>query len=399
MKRRYRRGGVLLTFRRKLTRRRLEEFAATGHRLERERRAAEVVERLLRTTPRDEWPTLAERPELQTAGALERLGNTVAALVTKEPVEALAVAELAVATAEGLAPRAYPLPIVPQLRAHAWKDLGKALRFLGRNREALDAFDKAEGLIEGFMALEHDRAIVRFNRAMSLQEVERFDEARALLADSKEVFDDHGDDRNAVLCGLGEGALLHRLRRYREAREVYFLLFTAGGDLDTETRAALHRVIGLCSIELGDFREAEANLLQAAKLHTTLGQPMEIVKDDTMLGRLYLRRGETERAVDHLRPLRRELLKHRLTEEAGICGLEIVEGLLVLGRASAAEKLAQQIVSEFTGAGFNRRAITALAYLKEAITANRASTKLATEVREYIISLRTSPERDFVATR
>ena len=107
-------------------------------------------------------------------------------------------------------------------------------------------------------------------------------------------------------------------------------------------------------------------------------------------------RADSERAINHLRPLRREFLGHRLTEEAGICGLEIVEGLLILQNGSAAEKLARQIVSEFTAAGFNKRAIAALAYLTEAITLNRASTTLATEVREYIVSLRTSPERDFV---
>jgi hypothetical protein len=75
-----------------------------------------------------------------------------------------------------------------------------------------------------------------------------------------------------------------------------------------------------------------------------------------------------------------------------------VEGLLVLGRTSAAETLARKIVSEFTAAGLSTRAVGALGYLTEAITANRASVTLVTEVREYIVSLRTSPERDFAAS-
>lgn len=72
--------------------------------------------------------------------------------------------------------------------------------------------------------------------------------------------------------------------------------------------------------------------------------------------------------------------------------------MLVLGRTSAAEMLARKIFGEFTTAGLNGRAIGALGYLTEAITAKRASATLVTEVREYIVSLRTSPERDFVAS-
>ena len=49
-------------------------------------------------------------------------------------------------------------------------------------------------------------------------------------------------------------------------------------------------------------------------------------------------------------------------------------------------------------AGLNKRAIEALAYLTEAITARTASTPLVTRVRDYIVSLRTSPERDFALT-
>lgn len=77
------------------------------------------------------------------------------------------------------------------------------------------------------------------------------------------------------------------------------------------------------------------------------------------------------------------------------CGLEMVEAFLLLERPSEAETLARTIVSEFTLAGLNTRAITALGYLSEAIAARKAKPALVTRVREYIVSLRRSPERDF----
>lgn len=192
--------------------------------------------------------------------------------------------------------------------------------------------------------------------------------------------------------------MLQRLRRYREAREIYLLLFTATKEIDTETRAALHRVIGMCSLELGDFREAELNLRQSIADYQILGQRLEVIKGQRCLGVLFIRRGEVDRGVQYLRPIRREFISSGLAEEAGLCGLDIVEGLLLLRRASTAETLARRIIGEFMAAELNTRAIGALGYLTEALAANRASATLVTEVREYIISLRTYPERDFATS-
>ena len=38
--------------------------------------------------------------------------------------------------------------------------------------------------------------------------------------------------------------------------------------------------------------------------------------------------------------------------------------------------------------------MTALGYLSEAIATRQASAKMAAEVREYVLSLRTTPERE-----
>lgn len=375
----------------------LAEFEIHRRQLDAERRAASaMVEPLLRNTPLSSWPALAEDPDLKTAGALERLGNLVAQKLNENPREAHAIAELAVSLAEGLPPGVYPPVIIGQLQAHAWKDLGKALRYLGRNAQAVEAFCTADERISP--GLIHDRAIVRFNLAMSLQELGQFDESFRCITESRAVFDKYGDVRNALLCGFAEGALLQRLLQFREAREIYLLIFASTKPIDKETAASLHRVIGLCSLELADFRDAEMNLKHSIALSKEIGQPTEVLKGQAALGRLFNRRGEPARAIDYLRPVRRDFLRKGLAEEAGICGLEIVEGFLVLGKPSTAETLARRIVSEFTAAGLNVRAVGALGYLAEAITARRASTKLVADVRDYIVSLRTSPKRDFVTT-
>ena len=186
-----------------------------------------------------------------------------------------------------------------------------------------------------------------------------------MLAECKQVFRDHGDTKRLVLCGIAEGVLLHRLRKYREAREAYLLLLASTRDaIDPESIACLHHAIGHSSVDLRDFDVAETHLTRAVALFRELNQPLQALKGELGRGRLLVHKGEVERGIAHLRPVRREFLRNAMIEEAGLAGLEIVEALLVRDSASEAEALARQIVAEFTAAGLNTRAITALGYLQ-----------------------------------
>jgi tetratricopeptide (TPR) repeat protein len=377
--------------------RHIAEFAATARRLQEERdAAANLVERLLRDLPRERWMELAPRPELQTCGALEKLGSFAAQALGRDPRQALASAQLAVSIATSLNTGSYPPVVIAQLCAHAYKDLAKAHLYLGRFDDALAALDEAEARIAPYGALVHDLAIVQLVRAATLQEINRYDEAFAVLASSREIFRNHSDSKRVFICGIAEGVLLHRLQRYREAREAYLLLLAASSDSpDRESIACLHNVIGHCSVDLGDFDAAETYLSRAIELFHAIGQPLQAAKAELGRGRALIRRGEVNRGIAHLRPIRADFLRNALIEEAGLCGLEIVEALLLRGSTTEAEALARQIITEFTSASLNKRAITALGYLSESIASRKASTELVTKVREYIVSLRTSPEREF----
>lgn len=394
-----RKPAVLAGFRRRVDHARAQEFAETARRLQDERAAAaNVVERLLLDTPRDEWPALAERAELRTSGALEWLGNFVAQVLGRDPQHALAVAELAVSIAEAIPENAYPAPILAQLQAHAWKDLGQALLYLGRFPDALAALDDADRRIAPFGSLAHDAGIVGTVRAETLQQTDRFDEALRVLAECKRIFRDHADTRRLLRAGIAEGVLLHRLRRFREAREAYLLLLASMREaMDTDSAACLHNVIGHCSVDLGDFDAAETYLTRAVVLFSDLGQPLQAAKAELGRGRIFIRTGRVDRGIAHLRAIRAQFLLGGLIEEAGLCGLEIVDGLLLRDDAREAVALSRRIIAEFTAASLSKRAIHALGYLQEAIATRRASSTTVANVRDYIISLRTSPEREFVA--
>jgi tetratricopeptide (TPR) repeat protein len=382
----------------------VEEFSRFVRQLAYERAAASSgrIDDLLAATPVERWSELVEHPELRTYGALEFLSHIFAGMLPRDPRRALVLAQLGVSLAENLPANAYPASTFVQAKLYAWKDLGTVLRILSRNQESIDALLTAEAAIlqyydhgAGAGALTHDLAIIHFCLAVTYQEVARFTESRELLTNCKAVFREHGDDQRYVLCVFAEGVLLQRHRNYREAREIYLLVLATNKTIDTESRAALHHTIGLCCIELGDFAEADDNFAEAIALYQQVGKRIGIMTAELGRGRLLLRQGSHAAAIDHLRAVRRDFLRNSMPEEAGLAGLEIVEALLNLGRTSAAETLARKIVREFTVAHLSARAITALGYLSEAIAANDAPAALATEVREYIVSLRTTPERDF----
>ncbi|MBC8130197.1 MAG: hypothetical protein H7Y08_07725 [Rhizobiaceae bacterium] len=381
-----------------ILRSRFREFSLAADRIREERHSAPfTVGRLLKT--HNNWAALARHPDIQNSGAVEVLGRIANEALNSDPQYALSVATLAANIAESLPEGVYPVINVAQVRSHAWKDYGKALRYVARVPEAIEAFERSATYIEPYGGLMHDLAIVRFNLAVALQEANRHAESLLLLHQCKKIFRDYRDARNAALVTYTEGVLLQRLNKFREARETYLLLLASTTDITKETLASLHQSIGHCCVDLGDFEQAEANFLRGIALHRELGQPLQALKGELGLGRLYLRRGDYHLVVSHLRPVRRQFIRKSLFEEAGLCGLEIVQALLLQNRLPEAENLARKIVHEFVTADLNSRAITALAYLAEAISTRKATPDLAHDVREYVISLRATPERDFELTR
>jgi tetratricopeptide (TPR) repeat protein len=327
---------------------------------------------------------------------IERLGALIDEQMTRGPRQALALADLAVDLAEAIDPAGYPAITLGQTRAQAWKDRGKVLSYLARHDEAIDAFAEAERQIARFPTLEHNRAIIQLNLAITCQESGRYVDAITLLVHCKTVFRDHGDEDLFVLSAFYEGVVLQRQHRYREARETYLLLVTSSANITKRTLAALYQTIGVCSLELHEFEVADTHLKKAIALHTELGQPLDAVKGDHARGLLLLRSGLLPDGIIHLRAVRHQYLKACLAEEAGLCGLEMVGAMLALGQAETAEALGRTIMNEFLAASLNTRAITAVSYLSEAIAGRRASPELATRVQEYVLSLRTEPEREFI---
>jgi tetratricopeptide (TPR) repeat protein len=374
---------------------RLREFAATARKLREERETTgDLVQRLLRETPQEEWGRLAEVEELRNSGTIEVLGREAATRLKKTPTESLALAELAKDLAYAIPGADYPAVVIGQLRAQAWKDYGRALSVLAKHEQALLALDHADAELESFGTLGHDQAILWLQRAIVLQNLRRFDESATLLLDAKSVFQENGDELLYAKCAVAEAQLLVRRGDHRGARAVLVPILESG---DVQHVAIARSTLGWCAIELSDPEDALSQFHEAMVHYRILGWDVEILRLEYGMGAALLRLARLDEALWQLGAARQKFLRHQLVEEAGLCGLEMIEAYLMRGETGMAQPLAVTLVHEFTDAGLNRRAIAALAYLQDMLEESNVSREVVRSVSTYIVALRHDPAREFMA--
>jgi tetratricopeptide (TPR) repeat protein len=380
---------------------RVAEFAAAARRIVVERaNAADVVTQLLSDTPREEWLSLADRPELQNNGALEQLSREIDRALDRHPQDALPLSLLATKVADSLPDDQYPAVVTAQIRAHAWKDRAQALTFNGKQEDALDAILHSEKVLQPFGTVAHDRAIVEITKARILQHFERFDDALILVNSARKTFNQHGDARRTLLCGITEGAIHYRLGQYSLACDVFRRLLTIAKVVGDEVSlASVHNNLACCLLELGETKQANTHFSSALAGCNNAGRHIDGLRTEMSFGRLFVARGKVAEGLLHLTSARNAFLRHGFTQESGLCALDIAIALYATHRDDEAQKMARTAVDELRSAAVNVRMRTALEYLDHKLVAHDAAATAVRHVRDYIVALQSDPSRGFtVAT-
>jgi tetratricopeptide (TPR) repeat protein len=156
---------------------------------------------------------------------------------------------------------------------------------------------------------------------------------------------------------------------------------------DVHTLAQLFNNIGNCCLELGELDAAGTYLLQAVSIFEDLGIKVDAIHCRWTIGRLMLSSGRMTEALAKLRAIHEDFEQMHMVGEAGLVGLDMVEALLRLGKSDEASLICRYLVERFTNAGMSTNAVTALAYLREALAAGKATPKLASHVRNYLKEL------------
>ncbi len=376
----------------------LEDVLRFRERLDVEESAGAAALRPLLTRPPEEWPSIvASTPALHSGGAISPFLAEARVLLNAAPGRALALLDQARVVAAALRDDAYPARTTFMYRGYVARDRATTLTVLGRFPEAFEALSQAEAAMRQAAVPWHELAILDHVRANVLTAAGRPAEALGPIRRAIHTLGEFGDLIGATKAQVLEAVVLYDLGDLVRARDAFEACLAPLKDLgDLNTLARTYSNLGFCHLDLGDPDRAGAAYLQAMALYTELGLLTERVKIRWGLGRMLLQTGRSAEGLPVLRQALMEFDGFGMTAEAGLVTLEIVEALLALGQPAEAPALCQAVLDRFLAAGMTANALAALAYLKEAVAAGRATPTLARQVHLFLEALPTHPDQAFL---
>jgi tetratricopeptide (TPR) repeat protein len=356
---------------------------------------AEAILQALLAGSREEWmPRLQEHPEWRTAGVVRKLIAQVYTVVVAMPPDAVEMTTLATTISEELNAADYPSDTIARLRGAAWRDKAYALFYVGKFTEAEAAIFASERHFCSCVVSEYDLARLGIVKALVLRPFERFAEASDVAVESAQTFERHGDLNRTVSAKLAEVHMLFSRQMYAQAEQ---LLLDLDGKISSSTHVDTHaRVLGNlgeCYRKLGNVDLATYYYDCASALLDGIGATTETVRTRWNVAVMLAEAGKVADSCERLRGLTREMEQLGMTSEAALASLDVAEFLLAQNRYEEVEEICRSTMQAFELAGlsFTTRALTALAYIREAANHRRSDRTLVKDVREYIRKLPSQP--------
>jgi tetratricopeptide (TPR) repeat protein len=344
---------------------------------------------------REEWlPRLKQNPEWWTAGVVRKLIDRAYAAVVTMPPDAVEMTTVATTIAEQLDPLDHPSDTVPRLRGSAWRDRAYALYYTGDFPAAEAALFTAERHFSCCALNEYDLARLGIVKALVLRPFERFSDAAAVAAASALTFEYFGDLDKIASAKLAQVHMMYSRDLYVEAEQV---LLNLERQLATSTNAETHaRVLanlGFCNWKLRRVDSAIQYYDCASALLDAVGARTETVRIRWSVTVMLAEAGKVADACARLRDLTGEMEHLGMLSEAALAGLDVAELLLAQNRYEEVSEICRSAMNAFELAGlaYTSRAMTALAFIREAADQRRSDRELVRTVREYIRKLPAQP--------
>jgi tetratricopeptide (TPR) repeat protein len=249
----------------------------------------------------------------------------------------------------------------------------------------------AHRVLGHYAAADYDAARVSVVEAYVLRSMEEVGPALDDVRKSAATFRLYGDTAKASIASFAYAAVLMKANQYRDALDVFEQLLAVSQPFFIT--AQLHLSIGVCHRELRQFEPALRHYQIALDAFESSGSTSSAVRVRWNIAGVLLLAGRTRDAYPRLQAVRESLVSLGMHEEAALAGLEVVEILLIEERHAEVEQICREVVSYFETAGvpYGRHALTALAYMRDAAAARKATVELVREVRQYVSRLPKQP--------
>ena len=350
--------------------------------------AADAILPQLLAGPREQWmPRLMAHPEWRTAGVVRRLVGAAYTATSTVPLDGLEIAGLCTEIADHLDSSVFRAGAVEKLRGAAWRERAYALFYVGRYAEALVAADRADTAFRACVVDEYDRARVAIIRTLSLRAMEDFTGAMPSARFSTDVFARFADSVRVVSATLAQAQLHYSRGEYGRAIEILRPVeVRLRQSTDARSHASVLNTLGTCLWRNGQLEEALIDHETAAMLFDALELPTESARCRWNIASILVLAGHFDEARVRLESLRKTFGDLGMTSEATLVSLEVAELLLTGNDFEEVERICHTAMRAFeaTGLSYTSRALTALAYLREAAQRKAVSSAAVRHVREYI---------------
>ncbi len=371
-----------------------------GNAIQNERKAAPaLLAELLRHPVERQKLLVANSLRFRSYGLTEALLDAAFRGGFNDPRQAIGLAEVAVQMAEGIRNSVYGERLANDLRARACGTLGNAQRIASRLLDAEGSIARGFELAEQGTGDPAERARLLSFLASLRSDQLRFDEALAIHQRMKRIYRALGD-RHLAGRTTDQMAFVHRLKG--EFEKAIELSKRAVADMDParDARAVLVARQSLADslFEVGRLEEANGQCTALRPEWARLGNELDSLRCDWLLGKILHRQGRVRRAEEGFRRIRDRFVELEIPYDAALASLDLAAALFEQGKTVEMTRRLAEAIPMFRGLGIHREALAALAFLKQATELEQATVGMIRATARFVAESSRNPDLRFRST-
>jgi len=351
---------------------------------------------LTRSTPEHRGLLVQNSPRFQTWGVFELLVERCLEMSIRNPIYAEELGLLALRLSEYLDKTFYGEAVIEDLRARAWGYIGNACRVRSDLQGAEEALSSAFAHLNKGTRDPLERAVLLDLEGSLRRDQRRFEDASRILRRAISIFIQHEQRHRAGRSLLKLSTVYH----YAGDPEAGIPLLSQAIELidpEQEPRLLLcarHNLIDyLASAER--YLEAQKQYRNARPLYRSFPDAWTQNRRKWVKGKISRGLGQAEHAESLFLAARQGFIEEGIPFDTALVSLDLALLYAQQRRTADLKRLAEEMVPIFSSLHIHREALAALAYLKQAAEAERATLDLVTRVASYLRKAQHDPELRF----